>query len=74
MRGGGTTGRSETPRGRGRPPHSLLTARDVAERLHVPLRTVYAWTEQGRIPHVSLGRLIRYQSEDVDEIARRGLR
>lgn len=35
-------------------PDSLLTPRDVACRLGISTRTVYAWIEQGRLPSVHL--------------------
>ena len=58
--------------GRDKPRH-LLTARDVAERLNIPLRTVYAWAQQDRLPSVPLGRRVRFDSDEIEEIARRGL-
>jgi excisionase family DNA binding protein len=37
----------------------------LAERLLVKRSTLYAWAAQGIIPHVKLGRLLRF---DLDEI------
>jgi excisionase family DNA binding protein len=65
--GGGRQGPSETR------PGSLETPRELARRLGVPLRTVYLWTEQGRLPHVKLGRLTRFRPEDIKAIIDRGI-
>jgi excisionase family DNA binding protein len=39
----------------------LLTAPDVAELLSVPVSWVREHTRSGRIPHVQLGRYVRYR-------------
>jgi excisionase family DNA binding protein len=41
----------------------LLTAADVAELLSVPVSWVREYTRSGRIPHVQLGRYVRYREE-----------
>jgi excisionase family DNA binding protein len=43
----------------------LLTAADVAELLSVPVSWVREHTRSGRIPHVQLGRYVRYREETV---------
>jgi excisionase family DNA binding protein len=43
----------------------LLTAADVAELLSVPVSWVREHTRSGRIPHVQLGRYVRYRRETV---------
>jgi excisionase family DNA binding protein len=43
----------------------LLTAADVAELLNVPVSWVREHTRSGRIPHVQLGRYVRYQYATV---------
>ena len=43
----------------------LLTAVEVAELLAVPERWVREHTRSGLIPHVKLGRYIRYRREGV---------
>ncbi len=43
----------------------LLTASDVAELLSVPESWVREHTRSGRIPHVQLGRYVRYRQEAV---------
>jgi excisionase family DNA binding protein len=43
----------------------LLTADDVAELLNVPVSRVRESTRSGAIPHVRLGRYVRYREADV---------
>lgn len=50
----------------------LATARDVAERYRVKLPTVRAWVRLTDIPVIRLGRLTRFEIEEVDAWIRRG--
>jgi excisionase family DNA binding protein len=43
----------------------LLHAAEVAELLNVPVRWVREYTRSGVIPHVKLGRYVRYRRETV---------
>jgi excisionase family DNA binding protein len=43
----------------------LLNAADVAELLSVPVSWVREHTRSGRIPHVQLGRYVRYRYETI---------
>jgi excisionase family DNA binding protein len=46
---------------------ALMTAEEVAERLGgVSVKWVWAQTRAGMIPHVRLGRLLRYRPEKID--------
>jgi len=47
------------------PPDRLLTADEVAEILHVTKAWVYDQTRQQRMPHVRLGRYVRYRRSAV---------
>jgi excisionase family DNA binding protein len=44
----------------------LLTADDVAQMLQVKRSWVYAAARQGQIPHVRLGRYIRFREEAIE--------
>ena len=44
----------------------LLTADEVALRLRVAKGWVYAETRAGRLPHVRLGRYVRYRDAAID--------
>ncbi len=43
----------------------LLDAEEVAAMLHVPVTWVRAESRAGRIPHVRLGRYVRYRRDAV---------
>lgn len=45
----------------------LLTTKQVAEYLRVPVATLYQWRYQGRGPRAArVGRHLRYRKADVD--------
>jgi excisionase family DNA binding protein len=44
----------------------LLTAAEVAERLCVTPGWVYAATRANRLPHVRLGRYVRFRADAID--------
>lgn len=44
----------------------LLTPSDVADLLHAKKSWVYEAPRAGRIPHVKLGRYVRFEAEQVD--------
>lgn len=43
----------------------LLTPQQIADVLGVKISTIYQWTHQGFIPHVKLGRLVRFNETAV---------
>ena len=43
----------------------LLTAEEMAEVLQVKLSTIYKWTHEGFVPHVKLGKLVRFRESEV---------
>lgn len=45
----------------------LLTPQQIADMLGVKLSTIYQWTHTGFIPHVKLGRLVRFREKTVME-------
>lgn len=44
----------------------LLTAEEVADRLGVSRSWVYAAVRSGEIPHLKLGRYVRFRPETID--------
>ena len=44
----------------------LLTAEEIAERLAVPVSWVRESTRSGAMPHVRLGRYVRFEIGDVE--------
>ena len=45
----------------------LLTYKDVAELIGVSVRQVATYTSEGILPCLKIGRLVRFQPEDVRE-------
>jgi excisionase family DNA binding protein len=54
----------DTPRGLTRA--ELMTAREVAELLDVPVSTVREWGRKGTLPRVKLGRHVRFVRSHVE--------
>jgi excisionase family DNA binding protein len=38
----------------------------LAERLRIKRSTLYAWAEQGMIPYLKLGRLLRFDPDEIE--------
>src|SRR6267143_1582245 len=51
-----------------RPMKQYLDIAALAERLLIKRSTLYAWAEQGMIPHVKLGRLLRFDPDEIDAL------
>jgi len=45
----------------------LLKPRDVAERLQLPVSTVYFYAKTGKLPVVFVGTRIRFKPESIEE-------
>jgi excisionase family DNA binding protein len=45
----------------------LLKAAEIAEYLSVTLSTIRKWTHYKFIPHVKIGRVVRYDLSVIDE-------
>jgi len=45
----------------------LLTSQEIADYLGVKLSTIYSWTHLGFIPHIKVGRLVRFKESDVQK-------
>ena len=45
---------------------SLLNPKEVAEMLGVKPSTIYQWTHTGYIPHMKLGKLVRFRLQDIE--------
>ena len=43
----------------------LLNAQEIADLLGVKKSTIYQWTHQGFIPHVKIGKLVRFKVNTV---------
>ena len=45
----------------------LIGAKEVANRLQVPVSWVRKWTREGRIHSVRLGKYVRYKTDDLEQ-------
>ena len=45
---------------------SLLTVKDLATRLQVKDKTIYAWASQGKIPSVKINGVIRFDAGEIE--------
>ena len=48
------------------PMKQYLDIATLAERLRIKHSTLYAWAEQGTIPHLKLGRLLRFDPDEIE--------
>lgn len=46
--------------------HQLLTADEVAELLRLPVSTIYDLARNGRLPHLKIGRALRFSRTDLE--------
>jgi excisionase family DNA binding protein len=46
--------------------HQLLTADEVAELLRLPVSTIYDLARTGRLPHLKIGRALRFSRCDLE--------
>jgi excisionase family DNA binding protein len=46
---------------------TLLTVKDMATRLRVKEKTIYAWASQGKIPSVKINGVIRFDAKEIEE-------
>lgn len=49
----------------------LLTVAEVARWLRFDVRTIYRWVHEEQLPHVRLGRSLRFTRADVEAWMRR---
>ena len=46
---------------------SLLTIEELSERLKIPKKTIYKWTQSNQIPCIKLGKHLRFVETDIDQ-------
>ena len=46
---------------------TLLTVKDMATRLQVKDKTIYAWVSQGKIPCVKVNGVIRFDERAIEQ-------
>ena len=45
----------------------LLNVQEVAELLGVRKSTIYQWTSQEYIPHIKVGKMVRFKDTDIEK-------
>jgi excisionase family DNA binding protein len=45
----------------------MLTIAQVSDLLNIKISTLYAWVSQGKIPHVKIHGLIRFQAQEIQQ-------
>lgn len=48
--------------------HPLLTAKQVAHRLNCSVRTVWRLVEEGVLPKITIGTLVRFAPDVIDDL------
>lgn len=43
----------------------LLAIQDLSAHWGIPKATIYNWVSQGRLPHIKLGRCLRFDPEEI---------
>ena len=51
-------------------PRHLITIVELSALWSIPKATLYNWVSQGRLPHVKLGRSLRFDVVEIEEIRR----
>jgi excisionase family DNA binding protein len=46
--------------------NTLLTRKDVAERLQISLVTLSKWVKEGKIKAYKIGRIVRFKADEID--------
>ena len=46
--------------------NDLLTVEELSKRINVKKSTIYLWTHLDYIPHIKIGRLVRFDWDDVE--------
>lgn len=54
--------------------HRLLTPKDVAGLLSLPVSTVYELARGGRLPSLRIGRAVRFERHDLENFITRNCR
>lgn len=45
----------------------MLNPEQVSDMLKVKVSTIYQWTHQRFIPHVKLGRFVRFKEDEIEK-------
>ena len=45
----------------------LLNVSQLSEILNIKTKTIYDWTHKGMIPYIKMGKLVRFNSDDIEK-------
>jgi len=46
---------------------NLISINQLSEKLSIKVKTIYDWTHKGEIPYIKVGRLLRFDSAEIDK-------
>ena len=49
----------------------LITIEDLAALWQIPKATLYNWVSQGKVPHLKIGRLLRFDLAEIEKFETR---
>lgn len=44
----------------------LLSIAEVSQKLRIKANTLYSWVNQRKIPYLKVGRLVKFDSKDIE--------
>ncbi len=47
-------------------PKRFLNVRDLCNYLEIEINTVYSWVYQKKIPYLKIGRLVKFDKQEID--------
>jgi excisionase family DNA binding protein len=45
----------------------LLNIQQLSDLLNIKIKTIYDWTHKGEIPFIKVGRLLRFNNDDIEK-------
>ncbi len=51
---------------------NLLTVKHVSEMLSISVHTVYKWAENGKLPSIKIGYLLRFDPDRIEAFIAKG--
>ena len=48
------------------PEKRFVGIKELSEYLGLPIGTIYSWTHQRKIPYIKMGRLVKFDLEEIE--------
>lgn len=45
----------------------LLSVKELSEKLGIAVETIYVWTSMKQIPYYKVGRLVRFNEDEIEQ-------